>query len=58
MRLAALVGGPADVGYLLFLDLGKFVKCVPGTVMTLCSFTPILLSVAAHARRREESALH
>lgn len=42
--LAALVGGLADVGYFLFLDLGGFVKFVPGTLMTLVSFSAILLS--------------
>ncbi|MEO0605300.1 MAG: hypothetical protein AAF211_27975, partial [Myxococcota bacterium] len=30
--LAALVGGLADIGYFLFLDLGGFVNFVPGTV--------------------------
>ncbi|MEM6645557.1 MAG: hypothetical protein AAF730_04820 [Bacteroidota bacterium] len=42
--LAALVGGLADVGYFLFLDLGGFVKFMPGTLMTLVSFSAILLS--------------
>ncbi len=50
--LAALVGGLADVGYFLFLDLGGYVKFVPGTIMTLFSSAAILLSVAAYLRRR------
>ncbi len=42
--LNALVGGLADLGYFLFLDLGGFVKFVPGTVMTLISASAIILS--------------
>ena len=42
--LAALVGGLADVGYFLFMDLGGYVKFVPGTLMTLVSFSAIVLS--------------
>ena len=43
--LAALVGGLADIGYFLFLDLGGFVNFVPGTIMTLVSGAAIVLSV-------------
>ncbi len=43
--LAGLVGGLADVGYFIFLDLGGFVHFVPGTVMTLVSSAAILLSL-------------
>ncbi len=46
--LAALVGGLADVGYFLFLDLGGHVNFVPGTVMTLFSATAIVLSLLAY----------
>lgn len=42
--IAALVGGLADVGYFLFLDLGGHVNFVPGTVMTIFSATAIVLS--------------
>ncbi len=42
--LAALVGGLADVGYFIFMDLGGFVNFVPGTVMTLVSSAAIVLS--------------
>lgn len=45
MFIADLTGGLADVGYFLFLDLGGFVHFVPCTIMTLISFTAILLSV-------------
>ncbi len=42
--VTALVGGLADVGYFLFLDLGGHVNFVPGTVMTIFSATAIVLS--------------
>lgn len=42
--VTAMVGGMADLGYFLFLDLGGFVNFVPGTVMTLVSASAILLS--------------
>ncbi|MEL6390911.1 MAG: hypothetical protein AAFQ02_12200 [Bacteroidota bacterium] len=45
--LAAITGGLADVGYFLFMDLGGFVKFVPGTVMTLVSASAIILSFYA-----------
>lgn len=49
--LAALVGGLADLGYFLFMDLGGFVKFVPGTVMTLVSSAAIILSFYAWFNR-------
>jgi heme/copper-type cytochrome/quinol oxidase subunit 3 len=48
--LAALVGGLADVGYFLFMDLGGYVNFVPGTVMTLVSASAIILSFYAYFR--------
>lgn len=45
--LAALVGGLADVGYFLFLDLGDHVNFVPGTLMTIFSATAIITSFVA-----------
>jgi len=42
--LAALVGGLADLSYFIFLDLGGFVKFMPGTLMTTFSHTAIILS--------------
>lgn len=50
--LAALVGGLADLGYFMFLDLGGFVNFVPGTVMTLVSGSAILLSGGAYYQTR------
>lgn len=46
--LAALVGGLADVGCFLFLDLGGHVKFVPGTIMTIFSATAIITSFVAY----------
>lgn len=42
--LAALVGGLADVGYFVFMDLGGYVKFVPGTLMTIVSSAAVLTS--------------
>jgi len=52
--LAALVGGLADLGYFLFLDLGGFVKFAPGTVMTLVSASAIILSFYAYFKRADK----
>ena len=46
--IAAMVGGLADIGYFVFLDLGGHVRFVPGTLMTLISGSAILLSFGAH----------
>ena len=46
--LAALVGGLADIGYFLFMDLGGYVNFVPGTVMTIFSASAVLLSFYAY----------
>ena len=43
--VAGFVGGLADIGYFVFMDLGGFVHFVPGTVMTLVSASAILLSL-------------
>lgn len=50
--LAAICGGLADLGYFLFLDLGGFVKFMPGTVMTLFSSAAIILSFVAYFQTR------
>ncbi|MGB0777934.1 MAG: hypothetical protein ACPGR7_07905 [Flavobacteriaceae bacterium] len=51
--LAALVGGLADLGYFLFMDLGGHVNFVPGTVMTLVSLSAIVLSFYAMFKTKE-----
>ncbi|MEO1641358.1 MAG: hypothetical protein AAFU41_19155 [Pseudomonadota bacterium] len=42
--VTAMVGGLADLGYLIFVDLPGFVNFFPGTVMTFVSGTAIVLS--------------
>ncbi|MEM9054549.1 MAG: hypothetical protein AAGB16_04415 [Pseudomonadota bacterium] len=42
--VTAMVGGLADLGYFMFLDLPGYVKFFPGTVMTLVSGSAILLT--------------
>ncbi|MBX2883060.1 MAG: hypothetical protein KTR32_24115 [Granulosicoccus sp.] len=51
---AALVGGLADVGYFIFMDIGGFVNFMPGTVMTIFSGTAILLSIWVWQQTRSE----
>lgn len=52
---AALVGGLADVGYFVFMDLGGHVNFVPGTVMTLVSASAIILSLLVWNSHRRMS---
>jgi hypothetical protein len=42
--IAALIGGLADLGYFLFLDLGGYVNFLPATLMTLISGAAIVSS--------------
>lgn len=53
--LAAICGGLADLGYFLFLDLGGFVKFVPGTLMTIFSSLAILTSFYAFFKSRKSA---
>lgn len=54
--LTAVVGGLADVGYFLFMDLGGFVKFVPGTVMTIVSSLAIILSLIAYLKTNRKTS--
>ena len=54
--IAAMVGGLADVGYFIFLDLGGHVRFVPGTLMTLISASAIILSFGVHFVDKRETA--
>ncbi len=45
--VTALIGGFADIGYFIFLDLGGFVHFMPGTLMTIFSASAILISFFA-----------
>ncbi|WP_412562955.1 hypothetical protein [Thalassobius sp. MITS945101] len=49
--VTALIGGMADLGYLLFVDLPGYVNFIPGTVMTFISASAIVLSFIAWVRR-------
>lgn len=42
--VTAMVGGLADVGYFIFVDLPGYVNFFPGTLMTLVSASAIVLS--------------
>lgn len=50
--LAALVGGLADIGYFVFLDLGGYVNFAPGTVMTIVSSLAVITSFYAYFKQR------
>lgn len=50
--LAAIVGGLADLGYFLFLDLGGFVKFMPGTLMTIISALAAGLSFYSYFKEK------
>lgn len=51
--LAAIIGGLADLGYFLFMDLGGYVTFFPGTLMTIIALIAVLLSFYAHFKMRE-----
>ena len=53
--VSAMVGGLADLGYFMFLDLGGYVKFVPGTVMTIIALVAILLSFTAYFKNKSNS---
>ena len=42
--VTALIGGLADVGYFVFVDLPGYNNFLPGTLMTIVSATAIVLS--------------
>lgn len=42
--VTGMIGGLADLGYLLFVDFPGYVNFVPGTVMTFISGSAIVLS--------------
>ncbi len=52
--IAALVGGLADVGYFLFMDLGGYVNFMPGTVMTIVSALAVIISFVAYFRSKRQ----
>ncbi|MEO1657955.1 MAG: hypothetical protein AAFR65_09555 [Pseudomonadota bacterium] len=52
----AVVGGMADIGYFMFMDLGGYVNFVPGTLMTLVSSAAVILTFLAAYRTPSETA--
>lgn len=54
--VSALVGGLADVGYFIFIDLGGYNHFAPGTVMTLVSGSAVALSFYVYFRQRAGTA--
>ena len=54
--VTALIGGMADLGYFIFLDLGDYVNFVPGTIMTIFSSAAIILSVTAYFKSTQENS--
>lgn len=56
--VTGMVGGLADVGYLLFVDLPGYVNFVPGTVMTLISASAIVLSFWVWLSNRNTATAH
>ncbi len=49
----AMVGGLADLGYFMFLDLGGYVKFIPGTLMTIIALVAIILSFTAYFKNKK-----
>lgn len=55
--LAAIVGGLADLGYFIFLDLGVYVKFMPGSLMTIISASAIILSFYGYFKNKKAAKL-
>lgn len=50
--VTGMIGGLADLGYLLFVDVPGYVNFFPGTVMTIVSGSAIVLSLWVWPRAR------
>ena len=53
--VTAMVGGLADLGYLLFVDFPGYVNFFPGTIMTFISGSAILISFWVWISLRREA---
>ncbi|MEO0701101.1 MAG: hypothetical protein AAFY80_03075 [Pseudomonadota bacterium] len=53
--VTGMVGGLADLGYLLFVDFPGYVNVFPGTVMTFISGTAIMISFWVWLSSRQAS---
>jgi len=51
--LAAIIGGLADFGYFLFMDLGGYVTFFPGKLMTYIALGAVVTSFYAHFKMKE-----
>ncbi|XOF32235.1 MAG: hypothetical protein ACL93V_09260 [Candidatus Electrothrix sp. YB6] len=51
----AMIAGLGDLGYFMFLDLGGYVKFLPGTLMTIIALTAILLSFGAYFKYKSSN---
>jgi len=51
--LAAIIGGLADFGYFLFMDMGGYVTFFPGKLMTYIALGAIVTSFYAHFKLRK-----
>lgn len=54
--VTAMIGGLLDLGYFMFLDLGGYVKFIPGSLMTYVSGSAIILSFFAWRQMRAQSS--
>lgn len=54
--VTGMIGGLADLGYLLFVDVPGFVNFFPGTVMTFISGSAIVLSFWVWLSNRKGAA--
>ena len=54
--VTGMVGGLADLGYLLFVDVPGYVNFFPGTVMTIVSASAIVLSFWVWLANRHKAA--
>lgn len=52
--LAAITGGLTDLGYFIFLDLGGYVHFFPGTLMTIVSYSAIILTFYVYFKGSKE----
>ena len=53
--VAAMIGGLADLGYLIFVDFGGYATFFPGTLMTLIAGSAVLLGGWVWLANRNES---
>lgn len=55
ISVSAMVGGLADLGYLIFVDFAGYATFFPGTLMTIIAGSAIVLSGWVWLSQREQS---